>query len=267
MENTNTIKFDNDQAEWFVAVGEKYRGPFKASEVYQKLQDKEVSWIDHCFREKEGQWIRIADHEVFKSLQPAAPKPKPTMTPPPVPKKEDNVKWFLFQNENQTGPYGTHELKRLMSSGQISEAAYLWQDSFTEWKLMSEVSELKEQRVAGTPPAAPSPAPAVAAKSSEKRTVPRKPLLAQVYVTNQAELATGICRDISVGGMQLLTDKIPGAVGSSIHLNVTPPKDSGLKPFVAEGLIVRILEDQRGFAFRFTQISNEAKQSIESYIA
>ena len=91
--------------------------------------------------------------------------------------------------------------------------------------------------------------------------------MAQVYVTNQAELATGICRDISVGGMQLLTDKIPGAVGSSIHLNVTPPKDSGLKPFVAEGLIVRILEDQRGFAFRFTQISNEAKQSIESYIA
>lgn len=266
MENTNTIKFENDLAEWFVAVGEKYRGPFKASEVYQKLLDKEVSWIDHCYREKEGTWIRIADHEVFKALQPAPPKPKPTMAPPPVPKVEDNVKWFLFQNENQTGPYGTHELKRLIGSGQVLELAYVWQEQYTEWKLVSEVNELKEGRV-GAPPLPRTAASSLSELKPEKRSVPRKPLLAQVYVTNQAELATGICRDISVGGMQLLTDKIPGAVGSSIHLNVTPPKDSGLKPFVAEGVVVRILEDKRGFAFRFTKISDEAKRSIERYIA
>jgi hypothetical protein len=267
MENTNTIKFENDQAEWFVAVGEKYRGPFKASEVYQKLQDKEVSWIDHCFREKEGQWIRIADHEVFKAHQPAPPKPKPTMAPPPIPKVEDHVKWFLFQNENQTGPYGSTELKRLAASGQILEGAYVWQEKYTEWKLVSEVAELREPRSAGAPPLPRTAEKSLSELKPEKRSVPRKPLLAQVYVTNQAELATGICRDISIGGMQLLTDKIPGEVGSSIHLNVTPPKDSGLKPFVAEGVIVRILEDKRGFAFRFTQISADAKKSIESYIA
>ena len=260
MENTNTIKFENDLPEWFVAVGEKYRGPFKSSEVYQKLLDKEVSWIDHCYREKEGQWIRIADHEVFKALQPAPPKPKPTMAPPPIPKIEDTVKWFLFQNENQTGPFSTLELKRLVTSGQVLELAYVWQEKFTEWKLVSEVPELKEPRAPGVV------APPTPTTSREKRTLPRKPLLAQIYVTNQAELATGICRDISVGGMQLLTDKIPGEVGNSIHLNVTPPKDSGLKPFVAEGVIVRILEDRKGFAFRFTKISDEAKASIESYI-
>ncbi len=267
MENTNTIKFENDQAEWFIAVGEKYRGPFKASEVYSKLQTNEVSWIDHCYREKEGQWIRIADHEVFKSLQPSAPKPKPTMSPPPVPKMEDNVKWFMFQNENQTGPYQTQELKRLITAGQVLETAYVWQEKYTEWKLVSEVAELKETRAVGAPPLPKTAEKSLSELKPEKRTVPRKPLLAQVYVTNQSELATGICRDISVGGMQLLTDKIPGQVGSSIQLNVTPPKDSGLKPFVAEGVIVRILEDKRGFAFRFTQISADAKKSIESYIS
>jgi hypothetical protein len=267
MENTNTIKFENDQAEWFVAVGEKYRGPFKASEVYQKLMANEVSWIDHCYREKEGQWIRIADHEVFKALQPSAPKPKPVMAPPPIPKSEDNIKWFLFQNENQTGPYGTAELKRLMASGQVLELAYVWQESYTEWKLVSEVVELREPRSAGAPPPPRTATSSLSELKPEKRAVPRKPLLAQVYVTNQSELATGICRDISVGGMQLLTDKIPGVVGNKIHLNVTPPKDSGLKPFVAEGIIVRILEDRRGFAFRFTNVSDEAKKSIESYIA
>ena len=46
MENTNTIQFADDKAEWFIAVGEKFRGPFKASEVYEKLQSKEVSWIE-----------------------------------------------------------------------------------------------------------------------------------------------------------------------------------------------------------------------------
>lgn len=262
MENTNVIQFKDDQAEWFVSVGEKFRGPFKASEVYQKLQANEVSWIDHCFREKEGKWIRIADHEIFKALQPSAPKPKPTIAPPAPPVKvEDETKWFLFQNESQTGPYFSHEIRRLIAAGQINDSSHVWQEKFTEWKLVSDVPELKETRAAGVAP----PPPMVT--RADKRVLPRKPLIAQVYVTNQSQLATGICRDISVGGMQLLTDKIPGEVGSAIHLNVTPPADSGLKPFVAEGVIVRILEDKRGFAFRFTQIADAAKKSIESYIA
>ena len=267
MENTLTIQFENDQPEWFLAVGEKYRGPFKAAEVYQKLLDKEASWIDYCFREKEGEWVRIADHAVFKALQPAPPKPKPTMSPPAPPVKvEDDIKWFLFQNDNQTGPYRTQELKRLVTTGQVLEAAYAWQEKFAEWKLVSELNELKEARAPGVPPVPRTAEKSLSELKPEKRIVPRKPLLAQIYVTNQSELATGICRDISIGGMQLLTDKIPGEVGSSIHLNVTPPKDSGLKPFVAEGVIVRILDDKRGFAFRFTQISDDAKKSIESYI-
>ena len=80
-------------------------------------------------------------------------------------------------------------------------------------------------------------------------------------------MITGICRDISVGGMQVLTDTLPGPVGTAVRLNVTPPSDSGLKAFVAEGTVVRILEDQRGFSFRFTSISEDAKSSIERYIS
>lgn len=265
MENTIIPKFDNDQAEWFVAVGEKYRGPFKASEVYQKLLDKEVSWIDYCYREKDGNWVRLADQEIFKALQPPPPKPKPTLSPPPVP-KEDQVKWFLFQNESQTGPYGTQEIKRLISAGQVLEGAFLWTEKFTEWKPVGKVDEFKEAKPAAVPPPPKTAASSLSVFKSERRNVPRKPLLAQIYVTNQSELATGICRDISVGGMQVLTDKIPGEVGSSIQLNVTPPKDSGLNAFVADGVIVRILDDKRGFAFRFTTLSADAKKAIESYI-
>ena len=86
-------------------------------------------------------------------------------------------------------------------------------------------------------------------------------------MTNESELVTGMCRDISIGGMQVLTDEVPGEVGTKIRLHVEPPKDSGLKAFVAEGTVVRILEDRRGFSFRFSKLSDEAKKSIESYIA
>jgi hypothetical protein len=284
MENTNTIQFPNDKPEWFYAVGDSHRGPFKGEEIYQMLQAKELSWIDYLYREQEGQWMRVCDHPVFKSLQPAPPKPKPVMAPPPPPNRQPEVRWFLFQNDTQTGPYQTTELIRLKAAGQIQTSAYVWQDQYTEWKPFGEVTELKTPAgmpAAPTPaargPSAPAPAaqaapatqvaPAAAAKPADKRAAPRRPLVAQIYLTNQSDLVTGVCRDISVGGMQVLTDRIPGTVGTSIQLNVAPPSDSGLKPFVAEGVIVRILEDQRGFSFRFTQISNDAKKSIESYIA
>lgn len=263
MENTNTIHFPNDKPEWFYAVGENYRGPFKGEEIFQKLQTRELSWIDYIYREQEGQWMRVADHPVFKSMQPAPPKPKPVMAPPPPPAKQAEVRWFLFQNDTQTGPYVASELIRLKLAGQIADNAFVWQDQYNEWKAFGQVAELKAPAGSPTPPAAPSRP----AAPTDKRSSPRKPLTAQIYLTNQSDLTTGVCRDISVGGMQVLTDKIPGHVGTSIKLNVSPPADSGLKPFVAEGVIVRILEDQRGFSFRFTQISNDAKKSIESYIA
>lgn len=266
MENTNTIQFPNDKPEWFYAVGENYRGPFKGEEIYQKLQSKELSWIDYIYREAEGQWMRVADHPAFKSLQPSPPKPKPVAAPPPPPARQPEIRWFLFQNDTQTGPYNAQELIRLKSAGQIQANAFVWQDQYTEWKPFNDIGELQAPAASTGAPKAPAPA-AAPSKPVDKRAAPRKPLLAQIYLTNQSDLVTGVCRDISVGGMQVLTDKVPGQVGTTIQLNVAPPADSGLKPFVAEGVIVRILEDRRGFSFRFTQISNDAKKSIESYIA
>ena len=66
--------------------------------------------------------------------------------------------------------------------------------------------------------------------------------------------------------MQVLTDRIPGAVGSRLKLNVSPSGEKAVEPFVAEGVIVRILEDGRGFSFRLEQISDQARAAIQKYI-
>jgi hypothetical protein len=78
----------------------------------------------------------------------------------------------------------------------------------------------------------------------------------------------GVCRDISIGGMQVLTENIPGAAGTRLRMNISPSsQESGRKiePFVAEGIVVRILEDGRGFSFRFEKLPEPAKQAIEAY--
>ena len=78
------------------------------------------------------------------------------------------------------------------------------------------------------------------------------------------DVGVGVCRDISVGGMQVLTDQIPSAIGKKIKLNVSAPGQ--IEPFVAEGVVVRILEDDRGFSFRFEKLSAQSRDSIEKYI-
>jgi hypothetical protein len=104
----------------------------------------------------------------------------------------------------------------------------------------------------------------------EQRKAPRRPLVAKILMADHQALSVAVCRDISVGGMQVLTDQIPGAPGARIKLNVSPAGGkSGTKliePFVAEGVIVRILEDGRGFSFRFDKLPERSREVIEDYI-
>jgi hypothetical protein len=262
MENTNQNPFQPDLPEFFLARGETPIGPYRPSEIHQLLLAKDLSWVDYCYREKEDQWIRICDHPVFQGLQ-AAPPPKPVIkkvTPPPSPlhRLPPEPKWFLHRGGVQSGPYSESEIKRWIQIGQVGADAHVWNDSLPDWQSIADQPAFR-----GLLPAGALPAERV---STEKRTHPRKPLAARIYMTNQREVASGLCRDVSVGGMQVLTDELPGQAGDTLHLNVLPPADSGLHSFAARGIIVRILEDQRGFSFRFTDISPEAVQSIEKYI-
>jgi hypothetical protein len=116
--------------------------------------------------------------------------------------------------------------------------------------------------------AAPSHEPSAPAQK-EKRGNPRRPLVAKIMMANQESVIVGLCRDISIGGLQVLAETVPGEVGAQLRMNISPStNDEGdpIEPFVAEGKIVRILEDGRGFSFRFTKLGDRAKQAIESFI-
>ena len=99
----------------------------------------------------------------------------------------------------------------------------------------------------------------------DRRQFQRKPFVARMLYANKNEVFEGLCRDLSVGGMQVLMDHFPGGTGEQISLNVHP--ENSEHHFVADGKVVRILEGKKGFSFRFINLSEEAKSSIENYIA
>ena len=290
MENTGNVLFGGETSpQWYIALGEKWVGPLTAADVYQKVLAQEITWAHFVWKPGQADWKRICDLKVFQAAVPtlpgkavqssietavavpvikkAPPSRAPTAkAPPPTDAISSQIReWFLYINESQAGPFSTEEVTRFLTVGKVSEKAHGWRDGMGDWQELQKIEEFARfQKKMPAPPSAPK-----AAKKEEKRGAPRKPLVARLLLANSESVEVGICRDVSIGGMQILTDTPPGPVGTRIKMNVSPPgnkKSNGFDPFVAEGVIVRILEDGHGFSFRFEKLSNVSKLAIEKYI-
>jgi hypothetical protein len=214
--------------------------------------------------------------------------------PPPQKTKAETREWFLYYNDAQYGPFSGEEIGRFLRVGKIHGRVHIWKDGMADWQRLEEVARFEEdvaesklareiRKAAGvggksgptaakSKSAASSSSPSSLSSAREQRKAPRRPIVAKIYVANSEALTVAVCRDISVGGMQVLTDRIPGEPGSRIKLNVSPASSKGdraakgIEPFVAEGVIVRILEDGRGFSFRFERLPESSRRVIEDYL-
>lgn len=303
MENTGKVLFEDTSAQWFVALGKAWIGPLTAADVYAKIVRQEISLAHFIWRKSQKEWQRIYDTEPFKSVIPAPPSPalkaevatkskdlqnetksreikKTQKAPPPPPSsargsERERKVWYLFVNETQLGPFSTAEIEQHLKSGQINEQVFAWKDGMQDWERIVAVQDLKSSIQASVIIAvSPEGAPKRKIAKSDLRGTPRRPMVAKIILSNNLEVGVGMCRDISVGGMQILTDNVPGQLGGVVRINVSPlpeakggAKRSHFKAFVAEGTVVRILEDGRGFSFRFTKLSDSARRSIEAYLA
>ena len=219
--------------------------------------------------------------------------------------------WFLFYNQSQYGPFSKDEVNRLILVGRIHGRVHAWKNGRATWERLERIGDFREvlANAADLPEVqtlgkTASRATAAAKRSTrakgaassdhgsvqdepsvrlnkDKRRAMRAPLVAKIVMADEKGVSVGVCRDISIGGMQVLTDRIPGDPGNRIRLNVSALGEKGgtsdgeaeddhgrrkIESFVAEGVIVRILEDNRGFSFRFDKLSAAAKRSIERYI-
>lgn len=228
------------------------------------------------------------------SIRTAAPASRKAGSPPPKPankaRNEEEARiWFLYYNDSQFGPFSGEEISRFLRVGKIHGRVHIWKDGMGDWERLESIERFADdveeaKRVRDAKRAATSGSPAKGARADrseeggreagEQRKAPRRPLIAKILMADDKVLTAAVCRDISVGGMQVLTDRIPGEPGAKIKLNVSPAGGKGgtkvgqksIAPFVAEGTIVRILEDGRGFSFRFHRLPDSSRQAIEDYI-
>jgi hypothetical protein len=302
MENTGQVLFQDDSPRWFIAVGAEWSGPLTASDIYERVLLHEITWAHYVWRKGLAGWSRLCDLEEFKLAVPGTPmSAPPAKVPqmadavqraaqlaksqagppvPPVPRSEPAREWYLFYNDAQFGPFSEEEVMRLLRSGRINARVHAWTAGMAAWSRLMKVPSFQavvEELTAahqGGPVAAPVESALRESVVREQRKSPRAPMTARLLMSDNREVFEALCRDVSTGGMQVLTSWMPGRVGMHLRLNITPGieagakerKSSPLKPFVAEGVVVRLLEDGRGFSFRFEKLSPEARGAIEEYI-
>lgn len=284
MENTLNLLMQDTALKWYTVVNSRPVGPLSAKEIVQRIQAGELNFASHLWKEGLSGWTRIYDVIDFKPLLPTEPSPtliaeiqrSTQAAPPPLaPKQKEELRtWYLYIDEANYGPISDLEVQSLLDAGRIAPTTFMWQKGFTDWMQMKDI-ETWARRLASPapsrlpPPAAnpfaavSAPAPAAAAPA-DKRHAPRKPFETKILLTDGKEVGWAICRDISVGGMQVLMDHAPGPAGTALKLNVNP--QGNIPGFACEGSIVRILEDGRGFSFRFSSLTEAARSAIERYI-
>jgi hypothetical protein len=283
MENSSKMLFGEDAPHWYVALGQKYAGPMRASDIFEKIAGHQLTTAHYAWKKGQSEWKRICDIKAFQSLVPRQPEKdiqKQIVSDNASHKSSPSVKmaaqarsWYLYQNNSQFGPFSMEELKNALKTGRISQRIHTWRYGMKTWERIERVAEFHESLVSagGNQKASHHSKVKVEAKVEveEQRQHPRRPLIAKILMSDQESVIVGVCRDISIGGLQVLTDTVPGDVGTRLKMNISPSSNEGenpIEPFVAEGLIVRILEDGRGFSFRFVKIGDRAKQSIELYV-
>lgn len=279
MENTRKVLFSSreNQPVWFVAMdAQKWIGPLSATEVVEKIESGELTWAHYGWRKEQGKWVRLCDIPAFGVAVPEEP-PAPVRlsqatskkAAPPAPPSQAEKQWFLYYSDSQFGPFPEHEIHRFLHIGKIHGGVHAWCEGMQGWEKLQGIEEFAESIEEGAR-ARKSAKPAKPAKAEkiERRKAPRAPLVARSIMAVGGQVFTGMCRDVSVGGMQVLTPEMEVEIGTRLKLNISTPKgaDGGIKAFVAEGVVVRRLEDGNGFSFRFDKLPAEGKKAIESYV-
>ncbi len=261
---------------WYYVQKGNRHGPVAIEVIESMIQNLELKTEDFVWKKGFENWKKIKDvTELQQEVAPAQiPTPQMELPKPaapvaaPVPKKEvklkdqnpdENIIWIRVGNDRgappvEYGPYSINLMKRLFKENRINGKTEVFIKGTDNYKLLADLPEYQEI-FEELPPVI---------KDSERRLQTRKPFIARLFIQNNKNLFEGICRDISIGGMQILLDNFQGNAGDKITINVHP--ENSEYHFTASGVVVRILEGNAGFSFRFQNLSEEAKRSIEKYV-
>ena len=253
--------------EWYYVEGEQRIGPVSQSKISELIEEGNLTEENFVWKKGFENWKKLKEVSDFKRND-DYPEELPTIVKSSEKRDvdwdviKDDEKIFLIKigidrggEEVEYGPYSINILKRAAIEGRINGKTLLFVSGMDSWTFLSDLPIYN--KIFSTESETLS--------NSERRQNSRKPFVARMFFHNESVVYEGICRDISVGGLQVLVDGFPGNIGDEISLNVHPENTD--YNFVASGKVVRILEGDQGFSLRFIKLSDEAINAIEDYLS
>jgi hypothetical protein len=152
------------------------------------------------------------------------------------------------------GPYDLEMLKKLYKTNRVNGRTLVYFPGIDCWRILAVFADF-EEIFNELPPII---------EDSDRRRWERKPFTARLFFTTDNQFYEGVCKDISLGGMQVLLHKFPGKVGEIIKLNVHP--EDANHQFVAKAKIVRIAKSDGALSMEFVELSDVARKAIENYL-
>ncbi len=253
--------------DWYYVEGEQRVGPVSEEKIEELIEEGSLKEESFVWKKGFENWKKPKDVEEFNKRQEEIPDEIPTIVKSSEKREvswdsiKDNEKVFLVKigidrgsEEVEYGPYSLNILKRAAKEGRINGKTLLFVSGMDSWTFLADLPIF--QKI--------FPDEEENLSVEERRRNKRRPFVARMFFHNDSIVFEGVCRDISIGGLQILVDCFPGKIGDEISLNVHPENTD--YNFVASGTVVRILEGEQGFSLRFISLSDEAKNSIEDYL-
>lgn len=254
---------------WYYVLKGNRQGPVGKAAIESMISREELGGQDYVWKKGFENWKKIAEVDELQKSAPAAFTPPPVQEVPPAPSlkfaslkdlsADDRCIFVRIGNDRGAaatdyGPFTVTQLKQLFKERRINGKSMIFVSGMKEWTILADLPEYQVIFEEAPPQI----------KDSERRTTVRKPFIARLFIQANRQVFEGICRDISVGGMQVLIDNFQGKPGEKITINVHP--ENSEYHFTASGVVVRVLPGNSGFSFRFQGMTDDAKRSIEKYL-
>lgn len=256
--------------QWYYVQEGQRIGPVEESVLKQLISDHQLISTDYVWKKGFEGWQTVEQTEELatsKSEDGAGSDSFSQSLPPQMSTSltigllnQDEAVIYLRIGKDrggkacEYGPYPPKLLRKLFLENRINAKTEVFATGMSEWIFLAQIEDFTEFFEQTPPPI----------EEEDKRSAARKPFVARMFIENNAKVFEGICRDVSVGGMQVLSQDFPAVAGKRISINVHP--DNSDYHFVASGVVVRRLEGNRGFSFRFENLNAQALQAIEKYL-
>lgn len=203
---------------WYYVENNDRVGPVTADQLMDYIQSGRLSEQSYVWKKGFDNWKRVAEVEELQRV--AAPE---LVIPSVDAIQVDPINWdtvshseriFMIRigmdrggQDAEYGPFSLEMLKKLFDENRINAKTYIYARGMDNWSFLADIP-IFETLFAEVPPLI---------EETERRAGVRKPFVARMFFHDNSQVFEGVCRDISVGGLQILVSGAPVRVGKRLQ--------------------------------------------------